>query len=191
MQRQPDVLGRAMAATVGGLAGLAAVRAAESGADVGGGRRGALPEVRNELETSDRFVFSKNRNVRKDGSVINCEWYNSTVLGEDGKAAAVLSLVLAVTERERYEETLRRTDRQKDAFLATLAHELRNPLAPLHNAAELLKWGRSHQHLEQVEGILARQVWHMTRLLGVAPTSKGRASAFLYIARCCRFNHDV
>ncbi|GEJ55934.1 PAS domain-containing hybrid sensor histidine kinase/response regulator [Anaeromyxobacter diazotrophicus] len=50
---------------------------------------------------------SRNRNVRKDGTVIHCEWYNSTVAGPDGRLASVLSLVLDVTEQKRAEEALR------------------------------------------------------------------------------------
>jgi len=51
---------------------------------------------------------NKNRNVRKDGSVIHCEWYNSTLHHSDGKFS-VLSLVLDVTERKRAEEALERS----------------------------------------------------------------------------------
>ena len=52
---------------------------------------------------------SKNRNVRKDGSVIHCEWYNSTLHHPDGKFS-VLSLVLDVTERKRAEQALERSN---------------------------------------------------------------------------------
>jgi PAS domain S-box-containing protein len=52
---------------------------------------------------------NKNRNVRKDGSVIHCEWYNSTLHHPDGKFS-VLSLVLDVTERKRAEQALARSN---------------------------------------------------------------------------------
>ena len=52
---------------------------------------------------------NKNRNVRKDGSVIHCEWYNSTLRHPDGKFS-VLSLVLDVTERKRAEQALARSN---------------------------------------------------------------------------------
>jgi len=53
---------------------------------------------------------SKNRNLRKDGSIIECEWYNSTLRDPTGKFS-VLSLVLDVTERKRAEEALRKSER--------------------------------------------------------------------------------
>jgi len=43
-----------------------------------------------------------------------------------------------ITERKRSEEELKQADRRKDEFIATLAHELRNPLAPIRNAVEML-----------------------------------------------------
>jgi PAS domain S-box-containing protein len=50
----------------------------------------------------------------------------------------VVGIVMDVTERRQVEEALRRADRQKDEFLAMLGHELRNPLAPIRNAGDLL-----------------------------------------------------
>jgi signal transduction histidine kinase/CheY-like chemotaxis protein len=69
-------------------------------------------------------------------------------------------------ERRRAEEALKEADRRKDEFLATLSHELRNPLAPIRNAVELLRDGAGERAIvEQVRGILERQVGHMTRLV--------------------------
>ena len=51
--------------------------------------------------------FSENRNYRKDGSVVHCEWYNSSLRDESGELQSILSLVLDVTERKRAEEALR------------------------------------------------------------------------------------
>jgi PAS domain S-box-containing protein len=55
---------------------------------------------------------NKNRNRRKDGSVIHCEWYNSTVMDSDGNVAAVLSLVLDVTELRQAEEARNETEQR-------------------------------------------------------------------------------
>ena len=70
-------------------------------------------------------------------------------------------------ERQREaEHALRAADRAKDEFLAMLGHELRNPLASVSNAAQLLKMARNQpQVLENVSAILSRQVEHMTRLV--------------------------
>ena len=57
-----------------------------------------------------------NRNFRKDGSTIYCEWYNSTVRGDGGQLVSVLSLVLDVTERKRAEEALRESEQMLRAL---------------------------------------------------------------------------
>lgn len=64
------------------------------------------------------------------------------------------------------EQKLRDTDRRKDEFLAMLAHELRNPLAPISIAARVLKLGSSDpERLLQSCNVIERQVGHMNRLL--------------------------
>jgi len=67
---------------------------------------------------------NKNRNVRKDGAVIHCEWYNSTVTDSTGKLVAVLSLVLDVTARKEVEERTRK----QNAILTSIARILRETL---------------------------------------------------------------
>jgi signal transduction histidine kinase/ActR/RegA family two-component response regulator len=68
--------------------------------------------------------------------------------------------------RRAAEAKLRDADRRKDEFLAMLAHELRNPLAPISMAAQILKTGKaSEQRLGQTCAIIERQVSHMTSLL--------------------------
>jgi signal transduction histidine kinase/CheY-like chemotaxis protein len=69
-------------------------------------------------------------------------------------------------ERVRAEEALRLADRRKDEFLAMLAHELRNPLAPISAAAQLLNMGPPDSaRVERTSAIIARQVAHMTGLI--------------------------
>ena len=53
---------------------------------------------------------NRNRNYRKDGSIVYCEWYNSSLLDESGRLRSILSLVLDVTERERAEAALRKSE---------------------------------------------------------------------------------
>ena len=67
---------------------------------------------------------------------------------------------------QRSEEALREADRRKDEFLALLAHELRNPLAPIRYAlAANRKAGRTPEQQRRAEEVIERQVMHMSRLL--------------------------
>ncbi|MFP5390778.1 MAG: ATP-binding protein, partial [Gammaproteobacteria bacterium] len=100
-----------------------------------------------------------------DGS---CVWLD--VRGRGGAPAegiaAVHTIAIDVTERKRAEEALRQADQRKDEFLAMLAHELRNPLAPIGSAAAMLGLAYAHEgRIRQVSDIIGRQVAHMTRLV--------------------------
>jgi PAS domain S-box-containing protein len=109
---------------------------------------------------------SKNRNLRKDGSIIHCEWYNSTVTDSSGTLASVLSLVLDVSERKRIEQELRDANRRKDEFLGMLSHELRNPLAPIRNSLYILDHAEpTGQQARRAKEVASRQVAHLTRLV--------------------------
>jgi CheY-like chemotaxis protein len=69
-------------------------------------------------------------------------------------------------ERARAEEQLRQADARKDEFLALLAHELRNPLAPIRTGLELIRLGGDTVGaVERVRGMMERQVGHMVRLI--------------------------
>jgi PAS domain S-box-containing protein len=77
-----------------------------------------------------------------------------------------VAVVNDIDERKRMEEALRESDRRKDEFLATLAHELRNPLAPIRNAVEVLKAkGTPDPDLTWCREVIERQVGQMARLL--------------------------
>jgi nitrogen-specific signal transduction histidine kinase/ActR/RegA family two-component response regulator len=76
------------------------------------------------------------------------------------------SLQRKQAERDKAEQDLRAADQRKDEFLAMLAHELRNPLAPISAAAQLLKLVQLDEaRVRQTSDIIARQVDHMTRLV--------------------------
>ncbi len=75
-------------------------------------------------------------------------------------------IAIDITDRVRAEEALKLADRRKDEFLATLAHELRNPLAPIRYAVQLIAQpGVDRSTLQYVHGVIDRQVGHMVRLL--------------------------
>jgi signal transduction histidine kinase/ActR/RegA family two-component response regulator len=80
--------------------------------------------------------------------------------------ADVAQLMWDALERARAEEALRTSNRLKDEFLAMLAHELRNPLAPIGAAASLLQMGKLDEtRVRHTSQIIGRQVRHMTGLV--------------------------
>ncbi|MDQ9171933.1 ATP-binding protein [Oxalobacteraceae bacterium R-40] len=83
-----------------------------------------------------------------------------------GEVESIRGVFLDVTERKRAEEELVEADRRKDEFLAMLAHELRNPLAPISAAAQLLKIAQHDEStVNRTSDIITRQVAHMTELV--------------------------
>jgi two-component system, chemotaxis family, CheB/CheR fusion protein len=92
---------------------------------------------------------------------------------ESGRSALTLLALEDITVRKRLETALRQrveelaaADRSKDEFLALLAHELRNPLAPLRNAAHLLESADAGgEEAEVARGMMRRQIQNMSRLI--------------------------
>lgn len=77
-----------------------------------------------------------------------------------------VGLARDVTERHVMQESLSEVNRQKDRFLATLSHELRNPLTPLRSAIDILgRTPRANAAEENLLSIAARQLDHVTRLV--------------------------
>jgi len=91
----------------------------------------------------------------------------------EGRITHLIPSAMDISERKitteklwHSEEKLRDADRTKDEFLATLAHELRNPLAPIRNSLEMLKWESGNvELLNQARETMERQMAHMVRLI--------------------------
>jgi PAS domain S-box-containing protein len=84
----------------------------------------------------------------------------------DGLVDGWVAMVLDIHDRKEVETSLQLADRKKDEFLATLAHELRNPLAPIRHAVEILRaTGVTEPELAWARDVIDRQAGHMARLL--------------------------
>jgi PAS domain S-box-containing protein len=115
----------------------------------GSGRYEANYRVRSRVDGAERWVYATGQ-VSFDGRT----------------PLRLVGTVQDVTAQKEAESRLRRADRQKDVFLATLAHELRNPLAPIRTAAQVL----GHPQLESAQlgwaqGVIQRQTRNMALLL--------------------------
>ncbi len=81
-------------------------------------------------------------------------------------------------ELSHYADALKLADQRKDVFLATLAHELRNPLAPIRNGLQVIRMTDNEKVIAQVEDMMERQINHMVRLiddlLDVSRISQGK-----------------
>ena len=83
-----------------------------------------------------------------------------------GEAVRMVGINLDIQDRKRIEAALQDEDRRKDEFLATLSHELRNPLAPLTSALEVLKLAPAGADVAATAlGVMERQLSHLARLV--------------------------
>jgi PAS domain S-box-containing protein len=83
----------------------------------------------------------------------------------DGRPVRFDGVTLDVTEQKRAEEALREADRKKDEFLALLAHELRNPLAPIRNGLQVIRMSDDTKVRDRSQRMMDRQLTHMVRLV--------------------------
>jgi PAS domain S-box-containing protein len=85
---------------------------------------------------------------------------------DSGQIVGMIGIVQDITARKRAEDALREMDRRKDEFLATLAHELRNPLAPIRHAAQISRIQTATEAQKRWStDVIIRQVQHMSLLL--------------------------
>jgi signal transduction histidine kinase len=128
--------------------------------------------IADAIRTKSMFQL-EHRVIRADGTI---GWTFSRALpflDERGEIAEWLGAASDITERKRAEEALRASeehlreaDRRKDEFLAMLAHELRNPLAPMRTGLELIRVaGNTPAAVERVRSMMDRQIGHMVRLI--------------------------
>jgi PAS domain S-box-containing protein len=145
------------------------------------------PTVESELRAAlrpdgDGAYASEFRFVHDDGTVRWVVSRGQVLFAGEGparQARVMFGSVLDITERKQWEGSLLEADRRKDEFIALLAHELRNPLAPIRTALEILK--RRHgmaDDVQRLHAVMDRQVDHLVRLvddlLDVSRVLRGR-----------------
>ena len=116
---------------------------------------------------------------RLDGTTQWVKWEVLPWFSADGQVGGILTAAEEITERVQVKKELQEANRRKDEFLAMLAHELRNPLAPISNAVQILRMtGPQNPTLEQTTGMIGRQVNQLVRLvddlLDVSRVSRGK-----------------
>lgn len=103
---------------------------------------------------------------RKDGSYL---WVIDTAaprFDANGRFLGYVGSVIDITERKTAEDILKQTDRRKNEFLATLAHELRNPLAPLRTGLEIMRLSSGDPGtMARTRDLMERQVEQLVRLI--------------------------
>jgi PAS domain S-box-containing protein len=123
--------------------------------------------IANYLRTGQAKIIGIGREVvgrRKDGSAFPMELAVGTFVLDERRFFT--GIVRDISERKRAAEALQAADRRKEEFLAMLAHELRNPLAPVRNAIKILKLkGPPDPDLAWAREVIDRQVAYMARLL--------------------------
>lgn len=89
------------------------------------------------------------------------------VRDEKGKIVSWVGINLDISNLKRAQDALLEADRRKDEFLATLAHELRNPLAPISNGLQVLRKAAlaKPELVERTQSLMERQIMHMVRLV--------------------------
>ena len=103
---------------------------------------------------------------RPDGQRLTALAYANPIRDDDGTLLGAVNVLIDITDRKRAENSLREADRCKDEFLATLAHELRNPLAPIRHALEILRLeAPANSESRWAMEIIDRQMHQMTRLV--------------------------
>ncbi len=123
-------------------------------------------QILSKLSRGERIEHFETVRVAKDGRRLDVSLTISPIRDADGRVVGISKVGRDVTDRKRLEETLREAERRKDEFIAMLGHELRNPLAPIRNVAEVLRRTTSgNADCERLCRMLERQVQQMTRLL--------------------------
>jgi PAS domain S-box-containing protein len=122
--------------------------------------------ILDRIRKGERIEHFETKRQRKDGTIFDVSIAVSPIEDSRGRIIGASKITRDITQSKRTEAALRETDRRKDEFLATLAHELRNPLAPIRQAA-LISGSDTATDAQRCwsHNVISRQVHHMSLLL--------------------------
>jgi len=104
--------------------------------------------------------------VFDDGSRLHLFGNAMPLHGPEGKVRGAIGAFVDITQRKLAEEALKESDRRKDDFLAMLAHELRNPLAPIRNAVQVMRQlGTQDPRLQEMRDVVDRQTDQLAHIV--------------------------
>jgi len=128
--------------------------------------REVIGHFRHTLETGEPYAEKEFTEKRRDGTdAESYDWRIERITLPDGQYG-VVCYFYDISEHTKAQELLRLANRRKSEFLATLAHELRNPLAPLRNGLELLSLSQGDKATwDQAHGMMKRQLDQLVRLV--------------------------
>jgi PAS domain S-box-containing protein len=129
-------------------------------------RHGEEDEILARLRRGERIEHYDTVRRRKDGELIDVSLTVSPIRDEKGAVVGASKIARDINERKRAQQALEDANRYKDEFLAMLAHELRNPLAPISNALQLMRVVEpTSTQSVQARAIMERQLAHLVRLV--------------------------
>jgi PAS domain S-box-containing protein len=124
------------------------------------------PAIMQRLRRGERVEHYETVRLARDGRRIDVSLTVSPVRNAEGRIVGASKIARDISERKRLIEQLRDQDRLKDEFLATLAHELRNPLAPIRTGVQLIRRaGHNPALLDKACPMMERQLQQMVRLI--------------------------
>ena len=122
--------------------------------------------ILDRLCRGERIEHFETVRMAKDGRRIDISLTVSPIRDSAGHIVAASKVARDITDRKRVEEALREADRRKDDFIALLAHELRNPLAPLRNGLHIMRLAADDAAaVAEARLMMERQLGHMVRLI--------------------------
>jgi PAS domain S-box-containing protein len=122
--------------------------------------------ILDRLSRGERIEHYETIRVAKDGQRIDISLTISPVRDASGRIIGASKVARDISVQKRAEEALREADRRKTEFLAMLAHELRNPLAPIRNGLQILRLaGHDPDAAAQAHAVMERQLAHLVRLV--------------------------